>query len=92
MNTKKKIKTLPSAYSLVKRYGVTAYILFLLIGLIVGVLNLNSIFQGPIESAAPSKKTNIDTTTVNSIKSLPKSNKSPSKQTLPTGRINPFSE
>lgn len=95
MNKKKKPQSIKSAYYIVKRFGVTAYILLLLMGLIVFVLNLNEIMQGKVtnpKAAEMYNLTSIETSTIEKLKAISKNNSVLNDQALPPGRINPFAE
>jgi len=84
------------------RYSLVLSIIFITSGLMIAIFILNDILTTPSvttpvsvstdTSQATSNSTMFDQTIINRLSSLERSTNNSSYQTLPAGRINPFSE
>lgn len=84
---------------LVRRYNMLIFTLSVAGGLIFAILTLNGILTQPYNSTSSTKTntvtnntTTYDQTTINELSKLDTSAKNTVYQTIPSGRINPFSE
>lgn len=84
------------------RYSLVLSIIFITSGLMIAILILNDILTTPSittpvsvstdTSQATSNSTMFDQTIINRLSNLERSTNNSSYQTLPAGRISPFSE
>ncbi|CAN5369453.1 hypothetical protein BH10PAT4_BH10PAT4_3360 [soil metagenome] len=95
MKNKDVSSLISSIVSAFQRYNLTIFIVVLTGGLVVAVLMLNSTVQQASDTtgySASTGSTSFDQTTIDRVKQLHTSSEFTSDVTLPSGRINPFSE
>jgi len=77
------------------RYNLIIFIIIIVGGLIAAILDLSYILRSPYgdadDNASTSNGITLDTTTVNKLNNMKTSSENMT-QTLPSGRINPFSK
>jgi hypothetical protein len=95
MNSKSNNKTKPTV-NIISKYNLAIFIVVVVSGLIGAILVLNYILRVPYDSSkytpAITEATSFDQTTITRINKLTTSDNNSTNQTLPNGRINPFSE
>jgi hypothetical protein len=78
------------------RYNLVIFIVLVVVGLIAAILMLNFTLRTPFEAnnftSSNSGITSFDEATINRLNKLKTSDENLANQTLPTGRVNPFSE
>lgn len=80
---------------LIHRYNLVLFIVLVAGGLIASVIILNNILTQPSSNNVGSSNNNSttsDQSTINRLTNLETSTSNNSYQTLPSGRVNPFSE
>lgn len=95
MNNKSAKNPLRPLMNIISRYSLIIFIAIIVAGLIAAILTLNTILQLPYaNSYSPSQNSSItfDTSIVDRLDKLKTSDANSVDQTLPSGRINPFSE
>ncbi len=78
-----------------KKYSLTIFIVVLVGGLATAVIMLNDALQKASDTAGytpTTSSTSFDQITMNRVNQLHTSSQASSNYTLPSGRINPFSE
>jgi len=81
--------------NIISRYNLIIFITIIVASLIVAILTLNSILQLPYSDGySPTQSNGItfDKTIIDQLNKLKTSDVNSADQTLPSGRINPFSE
>ncbi|MDK2898819.1 MAG: hypothetical protein PWQ10_6 [Patescibacteria group bacterium] len=100
-DNKKKNKTETSNFNiikviknLIKRYNLVIFIVIISVGLIFAVMTLTKIVNQTVDNTKQIviEDTIVDQATLNSINNLKTVEENTEGQTLPSGRINPFSE
>ena len=96
MNKEEKRNPIQSIGDFLFKYNLVIFIVIIVVGLSVAVLDLSYILQLPYnttDSITESSSTiNFDQTTISNIEKLKSSNENNSVPALPSGRNNPFSE
>jgi hypothetical protein len=80
--------------NMIKRSSFVIFVVVVASGLVVSVLTLTNILINPLGGGPSSKSTvttGFDQATINRLNKLTESSNSSKDQTLPSGRINPFS-
>lgn len=79
----------------IERFHMTLFIIIIVGGLVAAVMVLNGILQQSSDTNGYTSNLGIngfDQTTINRLNQLHTSDEAPTAITLPSGRINPFSE
>jgi len=80
--------------SIFKSLSLVIFIVIVAGGLMYSIITLNDILQQPPSNSAKTSNVNsvLDQTTVNRLNKYKTSDENSANQSLPSGRINPFSE
>jgi hypothetical protein len=95
MNNKDVSSLIKPIVAVFQRYSLTIFIVVLTTGLAIAVLMLNTIVQQASDTSnykGGTTSTTFDQVTIERVKQLHSSSDFSNQVTLPSGRINPFSE